>query len=144
MKNKILISVGILSVFLGAIFGVSNGQVSAVKCSASFLGFQAWYSDLEMTDCKKGTIDSNQYKGDDGLAKLVWTIVLNIMADISIAVGVLATVFVMYGGYLYIMSKGEPDKTAKGKITIRNAIIGIIIAIGAGVIVFTVKTILTA
>ena len=128
-------------------FGAINMPASAVRCNKSFLGFQACYSDLQMTSCDSGTIDSTYYKDDpqhQRLPELIWTIVLNVMIDISIAIGILATGFVMYGGYLYIFSQGSPDKTANGKITIRNAIIGIIIAVAAGVIIGTIKTILTA
>lgn len=142
MKKKLLAILGALTLGVGVIHGVPTVPAMAANCDPSFLGFQAWYSGLAMdSNCN---IDSSKYKDKDGLSKLIWTIVLNIMLDISIAVGILATGFVMYGGYLYIMSRGEPDKTAKGKITIRNAAIGIIIAVGAGVIVGTIKTILTA
>ena len=151
MKRKLLLPLGVITILLSGFFGVFSNQTFAVQCSQcsecheSFLGFQAWYSGIELKDCKNASIDSEHYKQlNNGLAVLVWTIILNVMLDISIAIGILATGFVMYGGYLYIFSQGSPDKAAKGKITIRNAIIGIVIAVAAGVIVGTIKTILTS
>ena len=136
MKKRLTLCLGILGVLCGFVFGVNDQPTTAVQCNATFLGFQAWYSGLDMKSCSgpdAGVINSNSYQNNNGMAKLIWTIVLNIMMDISIAIGILATGFMMYGGYLYIMSRGEPDKTAKGKITIRNAVIGIVIAVAAHV-----------
>lgn len=147
MKKKLALCLGILGVLCGFVFGTNDQPATAVQCDATFLGFQAWYSGLDMKSCSgqdAGVINSDAYKNDDGMAKLIWTIVLNIMLDISIAIGILATSFVVYGGYLYIFSEGSPDKVAKGKTTIKNAVIGIIIAVAAGVIVGTIKIILTA
>ena len=142
MKKKLALCAGILSILCGLVFGV-NSQPVAATCdpNATFLGFPAWYNGLSLdSNCN---INSSAYQGGDGMAKLVWTIVLNIMMDISIAIGILATAFVVYGGYLYIFSQGSPDRVAKGKTTLRNAAIGVVIAVAAGVIVGTIKTILT-
>ncbi len=43
-------------------------------------------------------------------------------------VGILAVVMVMWGGYHYITSQGNPQKIREGKETITNAIIGLILA----------------
>lgn len=143
MKKKLTLCLGILGVLCGFIFG-ANDQPAMAACdpNATFLGFPAWYNGLSLDgNCN---IRSDAYQGDDGIAKLIWTIVLNVMMDISIAIGILATGFMVYGGYRYIFSQGSPDQVAKGKTTIKNAVIGIIIAVAAGVIVGTIKTILTA
>lgn len=53
--------------------------------------------------------------------------------------GALALFFVIYGGFKFVVSDGEPDKIAKARQTIIYAIIGLIIAISAEVIVtFTI------
>lgn len=82
-------------------------------------------------------------KGDEAaLTAFIWAIVLNISFDLSLAVGYLAVAMVIYGGYLYIMSQGDPGKAAKGQHTLTSAIIGVVIAMGASVIVNTAQVVL--
>lgn len=45
-----------------------------------------------------------------------------------------ATFFLVKGGFVYITSSGKPDALEHAKITIRNAIIGLVLVIGAAVI----------
>ncbi|MBR2996936.1 hypothetical protein IKF33_00650 [Candidatus Saccharibacteria bacterium] len=133
MKQKILVFVGIVMV---AWLAFSSVPVYA----SNFLGFRPWYEGL--TD-GSGVIQAPT--GDtsgNSIAKFVWTIVANILVDLFMAVGFLAVGFLMYGGYLYIMSNGDPNKTASGMKTIKAAIIGLIIAILANVIIRTILVIL--
>lgn len=101
------------------------------------LGFRPWYAGL----CKSGEKEFEAPdKGDHkALALFVWTIVLNVTFDLTLAVGYIALGFVIYGGYLYIMSQGDPSRMAKGKKTLMSAIIGTIIAMLASVAVNTVS-----
>ena len=41
--------------------------------------------------------------------------------------GVVAVVFIIYGGYQYITSSGDAEKAGKGRSTLINAIIGLVI-----------------
>lgn len=148
MKRKIL---GILGAIL-LVCGVSCGATTPVwaadgdeqqgnqtnACNGSFLGFRPWYQGLTESDCK--TLVKVSEKGEGmHLSTFIWTAVLNVMFDISLAVGYIAVAMVIYGGYLYIMSQGDPGKMARGKKTLSSAIIGLVIAMGATVIVNTVK-----
>jgi Type IV secretion system pilin len=49
--------------------------------------------------------------------------------------GVAAVFYVVYGGFLYITSSGEPDKARNGRTTIINAIVGLFICLSATAIV---------
>ena len=100
--------------------------------TGSFLGFVPWYRGL--TEERNGKCEITTPDGGDGITKLVVTIILNVTADLSLAVGYLAIGFIVYGGYLYIMASGDPSKVAKGKKTLQAAIIGAVIAIMASVI----------
>lgn len=102
----------------------------------SFLGMKPWYSGL--TD-GNGNIEAPT---EDGIPKFVWTIVLNILYDLSLVVGVITTGFIIYGGYLYITAQGDRSKAEKAKKTLIAAIIGLIIAISAAVIVNTISAVL--
>lgn len=119
----------------------SSGNSSGGGCdSGGFLGFRAWYDGLP---CENGAIKAP--KGDAtgaSIAGFVWTIVANVLVDLFMVVGFLATGFLMYGGYLYIMSNGDPNKTASGMKTIKAAVIGLIIAILANVIIRTILVVL--
>lgn len=57
---------------------------------------------------------------------------LNIITMIATAAAVF---FLIRGGYLYITSTGNPEVLDQAKKTIRNAVIGLILVLGAGVII---------
>lgn len=59
-----------------------------------------------------------------------------------IAAGVIAVVYLVYGGILYITAGGDAEKATKGRTAVINAIIGIIIILLAYVIVRWVGSIL--
>lgn len=99
---------------------------SATRCESEFLTFPAWHRGLfKDVDCQ---IVINKLSD-------VWTIIANI-ADILIHVaGLLAVVFIIYGGIRYITSQGEPENLQSAKKILTNAIVGLILAILASTIV---------
>ena len=119
-----------------ALEGYSCGQ-------DGFLGFRPWFAGLcDSDDPENSSIKAPDKDDEADIARFVWTIVLNILMDLMIAVGYLALGFVIYGGYMYIISQGDPGKVMKAKKTLTNAIIGTIIALVASVAVNTVRVIL--
>jgi len=46
-------------------------------------------------------------------------------------VGIIAVIYLIYGGVIYITAGGDAEKAGKGRVAITNAIIGIIIIIAA-------------
>ena len=118
----------------------SAGALGGKNCGVDgFLGFKPWYAGL----CDEDNNIAPPAQGDDDeIARFVWTIVLNVLVDLTVAIGYLALGFVIYGGYLYIMSQGDPGKATRGKKTLTNAIVGTIIALSASVAVNTVRVIL--
>ncbi|MCL2869191.1 pilin [Candidatus Saccharibacteria bacterium] len=103
-------------------------------CNAnSFLTFRAWYAG-KLCD-KKGNVGIDRKYGSDGLTKFIWTVVLNVVDNIFQLIGYVSVGFLMYGGYLWIFSQGVPESVAKGKKTITNAIVGLVIALFATLIV---------
>lgn len=138
MKRKILGILGailICSTSFGGQFAFAEGENGGSNggCGGSFLGFKPWHEGL----CQNGEI--KQINGEGELTSFVWTIVLNILFDLSLAVGYIAVAMVIYSGYLYIMSQGDPGRMAKGKKSLMSAITGVVIAMGATVIVNTLK-----
>lgn len=149
MRKKIFVFLGVvMSVFIG--MSALNPNLAYAEgeggsyfapgdgCTSAFLGFRPWYQGLPKGDkCTIGEVS------EDGLPAFVWTIVLNVLADLFGVIGYLSIIFVIYGGFLFIMAHGDPGKIAKGKKTLTAAIIGVGIALLASVIVNTITTVLS-
>ncbi|MBQ6355082.1 hypothetical protein IJJ18_01505 [Candidatus Saccharibacteria bacterium] len=120
----------------------SANSDSNEECDKGFLGFAPWYRGL--TEKKNGRCEVKSPKNSDEIPTFVIKIILNILADLSLAVGYLSLGFIIYGGYLYIMSSGDPGKAAKGKKTLMAAVIGTAIAMLASVIMNLIVGALTS
>ena len=107
--------------------------VSSVSdCEKDFLGFRPWYKGLTTIvneKCEIATPDGNN------MGVFVAKIILNVLADLFVAVGYLTLVFIIKGGYNYITATGDPGKIAKAKKTISSAVIGLAIVVFANVII---------
>lgn len=134
----------ILGVLMVGVCSLQAAPAMAADCDSSFLGMRPWYysgNNGGVTICAGGEIQAPPKDPQTGEAQLpayIWTIALNILFDLFLAIGYIAMGFVVYGGYQYIMSQGDPARAMKGKKTLTNAIIGTIIAMGSTVIVNTV------
>lgn len=142
MKEKILVTLGAILIGAGSLVAAPTPVMARDSCGAdNFLGMKPWFADL----CEGGEIATPSEQGGSGsltISTFVWTIVLNVLFDLMVIIGYIAVGFVVYGGYLYIMSQGDPTKATKGKRTLTTAITGVIIAMGASVLVNTAVTIL--
>jgi amino acid transporter len=63
-----------------------------------------------------------------GIALAIFEILLRVA-------GLVAIIFIVYGGFQYLTSTGEPDKAKNARTTITNAVIGMLITMFATVIV---------
>lgn len=93
------------------------------KGAGSFFNLPHWYQYL------KGEKDPLSGKCIPMVKNLndIWAIALAIVDMLLVVAGFIAVIFVIYGGFQYITSQGEPDKTAAAKNTIVNAIVGLVI-----------------
>lgn len=126
--KKWIASLIIMASVCGLIFTVISPQVAfaaEVNCNRGFLGFPAWYRGLTDANC------NIKPPASDGLGIFIWHIVLNIIEIGLMAVGYLTVFFIMYGGFMYLTSVGDPAELAKAKKTILNAIIGLVISFAA-------------
>jgi hypothetical protein len=58
------------------------------------------------------------------------------IVDILLRIGAIVAVgYVFYGGFQYLISQGEPDKTKGARQTIINALVGLVISLMATAIV---------
>lgn len=137
MKKKILFAVFALA---AAVIGslstplLAQNATAANVCehSGSPFGITRWCEDLPENPDFTG--------GREDIAKYVITLVANLYGMITDIAGYVAVIIVMYGGFLYVTSSGDPGKAMKGQKTIINSVIGIVIIKGADIIFRLVKT----
>ena len=100
----------------------------ADSCSGgSFLGFPTWYEYLPK---QTGSCSPELTKLSD-----VWLIAAAIIEILLRVAALAAVIFVIYGGFSYVASQGEPDKTSQAQSTIINALLGLAIAVAASAVV---------
>lgn len=131
--KRLFLHVGVLGLLLGAIMPMfSFSTVSAARfqagdaCTAQFLTFPAWYRGLRRDgDCNvlpPGTGNSSN------LASFIFTIVLNIIEIGLQLVAYAAVGYIIYGGFKYLTSAGDPSRVTAGRKIITNALIGLVLS----------------
>lgn len=98
-----------------------------------FLGMKSW-------DCNVSTNPQNE----DELKGMIIGIALNVLSDATVIAGYLVLGYVMWGGYKYMFSYGDPAKMAAGKKTLVSAFIGLAIVLLAEVILSAIRIALGA
>lgn len=145
MKKIIVSIVAVLLMAMANVVTVMPSEASAASgtCTSHFLGVKAWYDGLTGTNCDILSPTEKFGGGDDAVRKYVWTIALNITSMILGIVGYLAIGLVMWGGIQYITAQGDVSKAVRGKKTVTNSIIGLVIVMSASIISSTVSGIIT-
>lgn len=103
-----------------------------------FLSFPTWYKYLDKAPGAGGRCDIAVPKDAEGNTRIdqVVTPVLLAIFEIILRIGGIAAVgFIIFGGFQYLISQGEPDRTKGAKNTILNAVIGLVITLSASAIV---------
>ena len=98
-----------------------------------FLGLKSW-------DC--GLEDLNKIQGQEALSGSIWTIVVNVLDNITVLAAYLIIGYIIYGGYLYLLSGGESNKVVTGKKAIIHGITGLTIVSLANIIMNTIRLVL--
>ena len=79
--------------------------------------------------------------GRESIARYILTLVANIYGMITDIAAYVAVILVMYGGFLYVTSSGDPAKNTRGRKVITNSLIGIVIIKSSDIIFKFIKTI---
>ncbi len=129
-----------------SVFGLFNFQsayaadpVPAAKnCSNAFLGLPTWYKYLQLDE--NCTVVGPSVEKEDGTKRLDMTKVITRVAlaviDILMRIGgMVAFGFIVYSGFRFVMSQGNPDQEKAARETAINALIGMVITIFAIAIV---------
>ncbi len=105
----------------------SGRDLNDKYCKQSdFFGLVAWDCGVTISD-------------DTNLGKGIWMIASNVATDIAVVATYLIIGYVIYGGYLYTFSGGDPGKVANGKKTLTQAFIGLAITMSASVIMGAIR-----
>ncbi len=128
--NKLKYLVASFSVLALGLASLVAPTAFAVKCKGeSLLLFPAWYNGVTCVDGRPSPVALDE----------VWAIVLNIVQWIIIAAGYVALIFIISGGFKYVMSQGDPSKLTQAKNAITNSVIGLVIVLAAVMIVRSVE-----
>jgi len=135
MVQKLYLTFATLVVVLAT--ALSYAPVAHACPSDTLLGIPAWYKGLQGPNCDVSPPSSKANPDTDGskLRNFIIKIALNVIQAALVIVGYIAAFFVIKGGFLYIMSQGEPSGIESAKKTIANALIGLIIALLSAAIV---------
>lgn len=131
LAKKILLLCGII-LLTSFVSSFTTPSPASADCRY-FLGMTSW-------DCNI----VEQVTSDDQLKNNIWTIAANIATDITVIAAYLIIGYVIYGGYLYTFSGGDPGKVATGKKALTQAFIGLAIVMSANVILNSIRIALGA
>lgn len=118
--KKILVFCGIIAAFSTTTNLVNQNPTYA----RTFLGMPSWDDGVSL----------DTEKNQDQLKTDIVKIAANILTDITVIAAYLVLGYVIWGGYQYMFSSGDPGKAAAGKKTLQHAFIGLGIVLSAYVI----------
>ena len=124
-------------------------SAAAKKCEKEIIGIPTWFKGLSKFDAKGDCIIAGPGDSPDGsstkltLTSFIWRIVLNIIEIALRIVGFIAFFFIVYGGFQFLTGGSNPAQIEKARKTILNAVIGLVISLGAVAIINLVFGILT-
>jgi hypothetical protein len=100
---------------------------SGDKCNAgTIVAFPHWYDGL--CNSSDGTIKSPK-DAQGGIGGFLTTIAKNIITMLLYVVGYVSIVFIIWGGFKYMISGDNSSGTAAARKTILNAVIGLVLSI---------------
>lgn len=110
------------------------------ECGGAVLGIPPWYNNLtESSDSGCDIKSPETLDPENGLREFIMIVALNIIQAALVIVGYITIIFIIKGGFLYVVARGESSHITEAKQTITNAIIGLIIALLAAGIVGAVS-----
>ncbi|HEY5267761.1 MAG TPA: pilin [Candidatus Saccharimonadales bacterium] len=117
---------------------ITTIKIFADACNSgqTFFGLPVWYKYIKVTNVTVNGVKSCNFSNfvfwpPDNLL----LILLAIFDMLLIIGGIVAVIFVIYGGIQFIVSQGEPENIKHARGTIINALIGLAITIVAATLV---------
>lgn len=139
-----IMSLAVIAAVGGSIFAVAVPQTTSAagpsdSCNKGFLGFPSWYRGLTDGDCN---IKSPNSSG--GLSGFIWKIALNVVEMAVVAAAYLSGFMFLFGGWMFIISRGNPEGAVKARSIMTMAALGLVLTVTAVTLVnFVVDKVLT-
>ncbi len=113
-----------------------------------FLGFPTWYKYLEFERDDTGKCSVVGPRDAENANQIDWEQASGLIAiaivEMLLRVATLVAVgYVMYGGFRYITSQGEPESAKSARQTIINAMIGLVVSLVAAALVSFIANAIT-
>lgn len=131
---NMIIGLGVMLSGLAVASALPATPVSAATCpgrEARLLTFPAWYNGVVDEQCNLESPGNDTNELRDFIARIA----LNIVEIILQLVGYTCVVFIIIGGFRYMTNNDDPGGLTTARKIITNAIIGLVISIGAVIIV---------
>jgi len=107
----------------------------AADCEKTFLGITPWYRGLVEVVNNDQCVITGPANTSDGLQIFITKIALNIISIILALTAYVAFFFITYGGFQFLTGGSNAAQIEKARKTILNAVIGLVISIGAVAVV---------
>lgn len=122
------------------LFPVTAHAAECNPAKSNFFAMPTWHKYLEHSTDTYGCTVELPTETVDGVKKVdvqasVLRIAVAVFEIIIRFAGIIALIFVVYGGFQYVISQGEPDRLKAARTTLINALVGLVIALSATVIV---------
>lgn len=142
--NKIKHVITALIILFAALAPITAGATPltqfGAKCTNNpILTFPSWYKGLECTNAERP--DGTKYE-QPNITELddIWKIALNVVESLVSAAAYIAVGYVIWGGFKYMKSRGDPGQLVEAKNTITQAVIGLGVALASTAIVLFVQS----
>ncbi len=110
-------------------FAAAGDACNPAAGARSFFGLPPWYKYLDGKQDTFGRCVPDFDWSNWSNANDLWSIAL-VAVEIMLRIGALVAIgYIIFAGFQYMTSSGEPDKTKNAKSTIINALVGLAIAI---------------
>lgn len=123
MKHRLLRAIAVIPM-LGVLVSVSAPELASATshaCNARFFTFPAWYEGLTKNGCEVTISKLSDF----------WVIILNLLEIGFVLIAYLAVGYIIWGGFKYIKSEGNPTKVGEAKQAILYAVIGFGVALSS-------------
>ncbi|MCL2280839.1 hypothetical protein FWC31_03055 [Candidatus Saccharibacteria bacterium] len=116
---------------------LSNPECEDRAKSASniFLNFPTWYRGLTLEASGDTCVLANDAFEGEEIGPIIFMIALNVVDIVLRFAGLIAVGFVIWGGFHYMLARGEPEHAKKSLNIIRTALIGTVISMISAVAV---------
>ena len=125
---------GVIITSIVMALSVATPAMAACDKYKTVAGLRTWWYGIELDDdCSP--------KGE--IKDVIDNIIMNVVYDLMALASLVAVGYIIYAGYLIVLSGGDPAKYAKGKKTLTSAIIGLVICLAAlAIVTFVADTLM--